>query len=89
VDAKVADEPAGKTTGKTARKSAGGPAKADDEEPADSTKIDEFRLSDLADEETRVQAVPDAVADKANAEPAEDEKTDETVSGSRSPKDKM
>jgi hypothetical protein len=81
VDTKLADE--------LASKSAGGPADAD-EEPADSTKIDEFRLSDLDDEETRLQAVPDASAETSDEEkPADDEKTDEKVSGSRSPKDKM
>ncbi len=80
VDTKLADERAGK--------SVGGPADAD-EEPADSTKIDEFRLSDLDDEETRVQAVPEASAETSDEEAADDEKADETVSGSRSPKDKM
>ena len=66
-------------------------------------KIDEFRLSDLADEETSVQPVPDASVDAtadedlaSDEEPAsdeekaaEDEKTDEALTGSRSPKDKM
>jgi hypothetical protein len=56
-------------------------AVAEDDEPMDSTRIDELRLDDLANEQTRVQARPDGSA-------AEDEKTDEAKAGSRSPKDK-
>jgi hypothetical protein len=41
-------------------------------------------VNDLADEETRVQALPDGSA----APESGDDKTDESGSGSRSPKDK-
>ena len=80
VDTKVAED--------LASKSAGGPV-ADDEEPADSTKIDEFRLSDLDDEETSVQAAASPSDNAVDDKPADDEKTDEAAAGSRSPKDKM
>jgi vacuolar-type H+-ATPase subunit H len=77
VDAKVADELAVQT--------AGGPVETDDE-PADSTKVDAFRVDDLANEETRVQARPNGSAD-AGADDA-DAKIDAARSSARSPKGK-
>ena len=77
VDADVAEELSGK--------SGDDPKASDaDDEPADSTKVDEFRLNDLADEETRVQALPDRSA----ATDSGDDKTDESGAGSRSAKGK-
>jgi hypothetical protein len=56
-----------------------------DDEPADSTKVDQFRLDDLASEETRVQARPNGSADAADDADA-DEKADAARSSARSPK---
>jgi len=74
VDVKDADELAGKTDGGTVET---------DDEPADSTKVDEFRLDDLASEETRVQARPSGSPDTED-----DEKTDAARTSARSPKGK-
>jgi hypothetical protein len=62
-----------------------------DDEPADSTKVDEFRLDDLAKEQTRVQARPNGSAqvdDGTDDEKADGESTAAARSGARSPKGK-
>jgi hypothetical protein len=76
-----------------AGKTAGGPADADDE-PKDSTKIDEFRLDDLAGDETRAGTAPKNGADGIDADDSEgsdDEgnaTAEKTAASARSPKDK-
>jgi hypothetical protein len=61
---------------------------ADEDEPKDATKVDEFRLDDLANEETRVQRSA-ASAKSSESKPAADDTTDAATSSARSPKDKM
>ncbi len=52
--------------------------------------VDEFRLGDLASNETRVQTRRSRSAKSSDDEkPADDEKTDAATSSARSPKDKM
>jgi hypothetical protein len=52
--------------------------------------VDEFRLDDLANEDTRVHTRRSGSAKPAGDEaPADDEKTDAATSSARSPKDKM
>ena len=112
VDPKDADELASKTAGGPAEAKQGDDGKDEDEElaelladldedeePADATKVDEFRLNDLAKDQTSGQAKPDASVQSADDEkPSEspddekaaDVKTTKAASGSRrSPKDKM
>jgi hypothetical protein len=69
-------------------------AKADatdaaDEEPEDSTKVDEFRLSDLASEDTRARTQRSAPAKSARGAASANDSTDTATASARSPKDKM
>jgi len=62
----------------------------EDDEPKDATKIDEFRLDDLANEVTRAQQRPSTSAKSSEgASSTDDDKTGATTASARSPKDKM